>query len=143
MMRCPTLPAWLKGILIGQLAWAALALELEFQFGQKLEKLLPTWLRSLDVIDAIETPLMVLAAPVTLGGWLFLWGDNGPPYPWIEGWPFVIAFGLGFYGVLGAIAGQFGPKIWSKLRSRFSLRTLIIAMTLAAAVFGLIVHAAA
>lgn len=142
-MRCPTLPAWLKGILIAQLAWTALALELEFQFGQKIEKQLPNWVRSLNVIDAIETPLMVLAAPVTLGGWLFVWGDNGPPYAWIEGWPFVVAFGLGFYGLLGAIVGQFGPKRWSKFSSRFSRRTRIIAMTLAAAVFGFIVRAAA
>jgi hypothetical protein len=79
----------------------------------------------------------IIAAPVALLGWLFIWGDNGPPHwLWLDTNAFHYVFGVCFYGLAGALVGLFIN------RRRFSLRTLLIATTVVAVVLGLAVYAA-
>jgi hypothetical protein len=82
-------------MLTGQAIWALAVL-----LSLVLERWSPRWL------DEFSTFVVVVAAPVTIGGWLFVWGDNGPPYEWIESLSFIITFGLAFYGIVGAIVGH-------------------------------------
>ncbi len=80
----------------------------------------------------------IIAAPVELLGWNFIWFDNGPPagLEWLDSKAFLYAFGICFYGLVGALFALFIN------RRRFSLRTLLIAMTLAALLLGLAAYAA-
>ena len=95
------LPAWLLGVLCGDALWG-----LMWMVGYAISffgPLLPTWLRQL-----CEGPMMLCAFaafPVVTGGYLFVWGDNGPPHIWLNSFAFNIAFGLCVYALLGAAIG--------------------------------------
>jgi len=52
----------------------------------------------------------VFAWPVTYVGWLALWGDNGPPFAWMESLVFIIASTVLIYAALGAIIGALLPR---------------------------------
>lgn len=95
--------AWWRGVALGILVWGITA------FGafaiEALEPNFPEWSKQLDLPDTLGSICAVAAAPVTLGGWLLIWGDAGPPFPWIHSWVFVITFGISSYGLLGGLIG--------------------------------------
>jgi hypothetical protein len=97
------------------------------------------WALSLGAAMAGGGPMFaIIAAPVALLGWLFIWGDNGPPHRlWLDTNAFHYIFGVCFYGLVGALVGLFINH------RRFSLRTLLITTTLVAVLLGLAVYAAA
>jgi hypothetical protein len=70
-----------------------------------LEGWFPKWFLDLDLADAIGTIIAVIAAPIAVGGWLFVWGDNGPPFVFLGNMAFNIAFGICFYPLLGGVIG--------------------------------------
>jgi hypothetical protein len=113
------LPRTLVGMVAGQLLWGCMAIVAS---------------------GARSTILSLLAAPLALGGWLYVWGDNGPPYAWIDSWSGVIAVGLGLYGTVGAAIG-FIVAAANPTPFRFSFRALLIGVTLYAIVLGLTVWA--
>ena len=78
------LPSWLLGLVAGEL------LLVSALFGYWVSRL---------------TLFGLIAAPAGLGGWLFIWGDNGPPYDWIDTWSFNIGFSAVLYGLLGDFSG--------------------------------------
>ncbi len=97
-------PPWVKGMLLGENVWA-LAMLGAWIFRILGEGLPHSWLMQLGLVHLLRSLCMVIAMPVALGGWLLIWGDNGPPYAWIDSWLFNMAFGVCFYGLLGAVAG--------------------------------------
>jgi hypothetical protein len=97
------LPPWLIGAVLADSLWG-LAWFVAYA-SDTYERLFPVWLRRLDVPDTVGSICALIAAPVPLGGWLLIWGDNGPPYVWIETVAFNVSFGLCFYALLGALAG--------------------------------------
>jgi hypothetical protein len=107
--------AGIVGMLFGQAAWA-------FALGATMA--------------GGSAGFAIIAAPVELLGWNFIWFDNGPPagLEWLASNAFVYAFGLCFYGLLGALVGLFIN------RRRFSLRTLLIGTTLVSLFLGLAVY---
>jgi hypothetical protein len=105
------LPSWLIGIVAGDLFWASAlfgfyALQ---HLGQAFRMGWPDLFATLGLICSL------VALPIGLGGWYFIWGDNGPPYECLKTWPFNIGFGLIFYGLLGAVAGLAGRGPKSKM----------------------------
>lgn len=112
------MPGWMWGVALAELLWGlALFGAYFFEF---VEPFFPQWLDWFDIPDTLGSICAFIAVPVAAGGWLLVWGDNGPPYPWLESWQFHIAFGVMFYGLLGAIIGGITTRI---LRYRTTLRT--------------------
>jgi hypothetical protein len=109
---------WLKGMFAGQAVWLLLVMILESDVLNIAEGWLPQWAKKLDVLDIVGSCIMVLAMPVPVGGWLLIWGEAGPPYPWIESWPFNLAIGLAIYGTMGIVSVHFGPSMWRRFGSR-------------------------
>lgn len=92
-----------RGAVAGILVWG-LAVLGAWGF-EAFEPWSPEWFKNLDLPDTLGTICAVAAAPVPIGGWLFIWGDSGPPVRWISSWAFVIAFGVSSYGLLGSLTG--------------------------------------
>ena len=80
--------AVITGMLAGQLVWA---------------------LAFLAAVAGLGVPFNVVAAPIGVVGYLLVWGDNGPP-EWAQQHLIHVAFGLLFYGAVGA---GFGLVYWS------------------------------
>ena len=97
-------PPWCIGVIIGEAVWG-LALFGAHAF-DAYEHWFPRWFLQLDLADTLGSMCMVIAAPVAVGGWLLIWGDNGPPYQWLESTAFNIGFGLCLYALLGAIVSH-------------------------------------
>jgi hypothetical protein len=55
--------------------------------------------------DAVPLLFGLFAWPVANFGWLAVWGDSGPPFPWLSSLAFHIPCTLLIYSVLGAIIG--------------------------------------
>ncbi len=121
-MKKRRLPAWLIGAVVGDAVWG-LAVLGAYLF-EALESRFPAWFQNLDLPDTLGSICAVIAAPIAVGGWLFIWGDSGPPYQWIESITFNVGFGLCFYALVGVLV--------SKIGSRFSIRSLFVVMTLVA-----------
>jgi len=118
------------GALLGDLFWAlALLIVLLFEFCEDFGL-------NFALIEMIAVIFYVVAMPVGIGGWLFVWGDNGPPYAWMETAAFTICFGLAFYGVIGVVVGAL---LGRKYRWRVSTRTMAIAFTIIILAIGLAV----
>jgi len=100
-----TMPAWLVGWFAGDVFWG-LTLTGVYFFEAVSRWLGPTG----DLFDTMGNICALIAAPVTIGGWLFIWGDNGPPYSWLGSWTFNISFGLILYGGLGALTATIASK---------------------------------
>jgi hypothetical protein len=123
--------AMLSGSLLGDFFWATALLGtvlLEY-----FEGFGPNWLRHSDVFDVVGTFLAIVALPVTIGGWLFIWGDNGPPYPWIEKAEFAVGFGLSFYAFLGALVGLLLAR---NRRWQLSVRGMLLIVSFIAIAIG-------
>src|SRR4051794_12645686 len=74
----------------------------------------------------------IAAAPIPLLGWMYVWGDMGPP--WVEYPIFNIGFGILSYGLVGALIGY----VFGFIRTRqFSLRDMLVVVTLLAVVLAL------
>jgi hypothetical protein len=103
------MPSWLLGVVLAELIWAAAWLGM--YFFEFIERFLPQWFDWFDIPDTLGSICAFIAAPVAIGGWLLVWGDNGPPYSWLESWQFHIAFGAMFYGILSAMIGGITTRI--------------------------------
>jgi hypothetical protein len=97
------MPGWLLGVVLAELIWTAAWLGM--YFFEFIERFLPQSLDWFDIPDTLGSICAFIAAPVAVGGWLMVWGDNGPPYPWLESWQFQVIFAVMFYGLLGAVLG--------------------------------------
>ena len=99
-------PWWLQGMVAGVAVW--LVAFLSCLVLESFEAFVPDWLGPLALVSGI------LAMPVMLGGWLFWWGDDGPPFPWLNGvWINVVA-GITLCGCLGVVVA----KLLGRLRNR-------------------------
>jgi hypothetical protein len=116
-------PSWLQGALFGDLIWAV-ALVLAYTF-EAAEPFFPKWMNQLDLIDTFGSICLIIAAPIAVGGWLVIWGDNGPPYQWLESRAFNILFAICFYAVLGGLVGLLFARKWP---GRFTALKLLITL---------------
>lgn len=128
------LSAALSGALVGDFFWG-LAL-LGAIVSEFLEPIGPNWLSRFDVYDTVGAIFLVIASPVAVGGWLFVWGDNGPPYRWLDTAEFAVIFGLIFYGIIGATAGVLLAR---KRQWRLSTRAILLIAGVIAVAIGLAV----
>lgn len=67
------LPAWLLGAVAGDAIWGLAWL---LWYAERCTH----W----DILELSATIGGLVAFPIALGGWLLVWGDNGPPYPWLN-----------------------------------------------------------
>ncbi len=105
-------PMWLLGVAGAEAVWL-LAVSVSL-----LIEMLDDHL-SLGVLpEAVQVVPFALAAPVNVVGWLFVWGDDGPPYPGMETWGFAMASSILLYAVLGASAGALIGALAGLSRSR-------------------------
>jgi hypothetical protein len=118
-----------RRIIIGVLvAWAIWALALAAWYDSRTG---PGLLRSLP--NPVANSVSIAAIPIAVGGWFIVWGDAGPPYPWLDNFWFNVVATLVIYGVLGGLAG-YGIAL-----RRLRVRTLLIVVTLAAVGLGVLV----
>lgn len=89
--------AGMVGAVVAEALWAYAFLG-AYAF-REFESLLPAW------VDALGSICALIAAPLALGGWLLVWGDNGPPHHWLSSVAFNVAFALAAYGLLGFLTG--------------------------------------
>jgi len=87
----------------------------------------------LEAVQTLDAVCGLFALPIAVGGWFYIWGDNGPPYKWMDSAVLNIAFGLAFYALYGGLIGHIATRTRSR---RFSLRTMLILMTLFALFLG-------
>jgi hypothetical protein len=116
----------LIGMLAGWATWVAFV-AMAFYY-RDARKFVPQSVR--DVSDFLMLGVELAALPVGLGGWIWVWGDAGPPW-WAKGWAQHVAIGLIVFGTVGAL----GSSLFT--RRQFGLRALLIAMTLIVLVLGL------
>ncbi len=89
----------LRGALAGCLAWCIVAtLGRTFQSNP-----IPLPDPFHFIVSMFTTVCGILTAPVALGGWLFLWGDNGPPHPILNNVIFNVLCGITVNAAIGAI----------------------------------------
>lgn len=65
----------------------------------------PIWVQESSVFLTIHDACVIISAPVAMLGWLFVWGDHGPPYVWMQSGTFVTVTGLGMAAGIGALIG--------------------------------------
>lgn len=105
--REPRFPPWVKGVIWGMAFWASLWLTVELVDAIQSDS---RDFFLLELVDYIEGICGLMAFPIALLGWMFIWGDNGPPFWWLKGIAFHIGFGLVLYGLLGAVIGRWIGK---------------------------------
>lgn len=67
----------------------------------------------------------IVEAPIGCLGWFLVWGDNGPPYPWLDYMSVNIICGLAIAASLGAAAALLR-------RQQFTLKTIFIVTAIVA-----------
>jgi hypothetical protein len=92
---------YLVGMLCGWLFWVVLLAITEALTHNP--SLLPRLIRDSEVFKYFFNAAAIAALPIGIGGWFFVWGDNGPP-AWADGWTIHIVAGLALYGAIGAMA---------------------------------------
>jgi hypothetical protein len=103
-------PGWLQGCLFGNVVWGVSVL---FAFAiENWEAYFPRWANRLDLPDTLGSLFSVIAAPIALGGWLVVWGDSAPPFPWLNDLTFNICFAVCFYALVGGLIGFAFSKTW-------------------------------
>jgi hypothetical protein len=127
------LPVWLQGAIVGVSLWAfvvvgAFAMEAN-------QSRFPQWMEQADLVDTIGSVLMVIAAPIAVGGWLMIWGDGPQPPAWLTSIPFSICFGICFYGLLGSLIGLIFSKKWPH---RFTIVRLVFVVACAIFLVGMV-----
>lgn len=113
------LTATLAGALLGDLVWSFALLGTIF-----FEVLENYWPALVEAGALLNLLCGVIAFPVGLGGWFFVWGDNGPPYDWLSTAVFHFVFGLTFYALIGAVVGVLAAR---RRRWQLSTRTTLVA----------------
>jgi cation transport ATPase len=122
--------AWILGAVAAESMWV-FALAAAFAF-EAMEDSFPAALKS-DLVGRLQTISLLVAFPIGVGGWAFVWGDDPPELLLAHPIVFNLVLPLLFYGSIGALVGTAGKRIgW-----RFSMRTLLIALTIIALVLGL------
>src|SRR5438093_586414 len=125
----PRVPAWRIGVAVAIALWL-LAFTLFFA---EQRGWLPRSITRLPFVRTFTGYCGFVAFPVPLLGWIYVWGDMGPPF--VEYPIFNILFGIFFYGLLGALIGY----IANLTRKRqFSLREMMIVFTLTAILLGVV-----
>ena len=99
------LPAWVIGAIAGEAGWG-LAI-LGAHLFEAYEQWFPEWFLRMDLADTLGSICEIMAFPVALGGWMFIWGDSGGPHPWVDSLAFNVGFGLCLYALLGVMIGLF------------------------------------
>lgn len=97
-------------------------------YGDYAHKLVPKSVRAIP--DFLMIGVGLVAHPIELGGWIFVWGDNGPPR-WANGRAADVSVGLLASGILGAL----GSPLF--VRHRLRLRVAVVVVTLFALVLVL------
>jgi hypothetical protein len=127
--RVPT-RHYLIGAVCGLLFWG-LSLFGAFVL-ETYESSFPEWVQELDLVDTLGSVCMIIGAPVVVGGFAFLWGDD-PPFQWLGNTAFHFCFGIVFYALVGARMGAISTGL---PRVRFSMRTLFLSITAFAIAFA-------
>ncbi len=97
------LPPYALGALIGLAIWSVAIVGAETL--DQVESSFPKWMRDLDLIDFVGSICMIVAYPIAVGGWALVWGDNGPPYAWIENYAINVIAGIMLAVSIGAAIG--------------------------------------
>lgn len=95
-------PPMVRGLLTGCIVWVFC-----FAWFYALQTQLIPFLSSIDhwaPFALFNSTCAVLALPISLGGWFFVWGDNGPPSPLFESVLFNVLCGVILNASLGAVA---------------------------------------
>jgi hypothetical protein len=96
------LPLWLRGFLAGLAFWCIAAAI--FHLAQWLNFPPPSISAGIRTpISAVISYCGIIAYPIGLGGWCFVWGDNGPPYALFDNMIFNIVVGAVWWGIVGMI----------------------------------------
>jgi len=99
------LPPALIGVIIAEgvygLAWLALIVQ---------------WFTDITLPDVFEAYCMTIASPLAVGGWMLIWGDNGPPYKWLESTLVNLAAGFLLWGLVGFVIGSGVAKLGNSRR---------------------------
>jgi hypothetical protein len=107
---------WIIGGIAGEFFWG-LAI-LGAYFFEAFASSFPRWFLDLDLADILGSICAVIAAPIAIGGWLFIWGDGPQPPAWVKSIVFNVAFAVCFYGAVGALAGRFVAGISYRQQQR-------------------------
>jgi hypothetical protein len=124
---------WIIGAIVGVIFWGTALLSV-FAF-EASEKFAPDWVVKLDLPDTLGSICAIFAVPVIIFGFAFIWGDD-PPYAWLNNIAFNIGFAVVLYGTIGALVGNW---IGSERKWQFSVRALLIAITIIAILLGTLV----
>jgi hypothetical protein len=126
-----SVPGWRVGVFLGDALWlVAFTLFFAIQYNW-----LPPWLLRSGFIRAVAGYCGFIALPIPLVGWSYVWGDNGPPYEWIDSVPVNIMLGLLFYALLGGLLGYVASLVRHR---RFSVKAMLIVFTLVALLLAII-----
>jgi hypothetical protein len=104
-----SIPSWCKGIVAGVAAWLLAFLGVTML--ESFEGSLPNWM----VVDAVGSICAVIAFPIMLGGWFFLWGDNGPPYAWMNSVWINVAVGITLCACIGVVVTKLIVWRWRRV----------------------------
>jgi hypothetical protein len=106
-------------MIVGWVFWIACVATFSI-YGDYALKLIPNSVRTIP--DFLMIGVGLIAHPIGLGGWIWVWGDNGPPQ-WASGRTADVIVGLVASGVLGA----FGSSLFVRHRLRLSAALIVAA----------------
>ena len=110
----------LIGMILGWAFWIACVAIFSI-YNDYARKLVTKSLRA--ILDFLMIGVGLVAHPIELGGWIFVWGDNGPPR-WASGRAADVTVGLLVSGILGAL----GSPLFARHRLRFRVATVVITL---------------
>ncbi|MEX1028127.1 MAG: hypothetical protein WD049_09010 [Candidatus Paceibacterota bacterium] len=94
------LPPAVIGVIVAEGVWGLAWLALIVQ-----------WLTDMTLPDVFEIACMMIANPIAVGGWALIWGDNGPPYQWLESTLVNLVATFLLWGLVGFLIGSGVAKL--------------------------------
>lgn len=102
--RKPSVPCWCKGMGAGVAVW--LVAFLVFYTLENFQAVIPDWINDLNLVGMVGSVCAVVAFPIMFGGWFFLWGDNGPPFAWMDSVWINVGIGIAICACVGAVVAK-------------------------------------
>ena len=120
-----TLPGLVRGAAWGLAVWCAAAAGAAHL--DSVEQFMPRWIQRADLIDIAGTLCTLIAYPISVASFLWIWGDDGPR--WTYNRPLNVAAGLTWAIVAGGMAG-FALKRACGIRLLVSVICFVVALPL-------------
>ncbi|MEO0529638.1 MAG: hypothetical protein AAF266_03570 [Planctomycetota bacterium] len=99
------IPSWLLGAMAGVAVWLAAFTVFALLFFTDILRSLPDWLLESPFVGTVVNACVILSSPIAMGGWFFVWGDNGPPQRWMDNPALNYAIGITCCAMMGAAFG--------------------------------------